>query len=100
MGCLRSSRPAGFADAPSPRRTAVRQSGPAMNATPYRSRMTWSSWLLIGLALIITGAAIATWALARYDRAAVVLGVAPAVPKAQRPQALAAPPVTVDPSAA
>lgn len=55
--------------------------------------MNWSARLLIGLALILAGAAAATWMLARYDRAAHVLGVAPAPPPLIRaPQALAAPP--------
>jgi len=51
-----------------------------MNATVPRSRLSWSARLLIGLTLIVLGAAAATWALARYDRAARVLGVAPAAP--------------------
>ena len=50
-----------------------------MNATAPRSRLSWSARLLIALALVIAGAAAATWALARYDRAAQLLGVAPAV---------------------
>lgn len=55
--------------------------------------MNWSARLLIGLALILAGAAAATWMLARYDRAAHLLGVAPAPPPLIRaPQALAAPP--------
>ena len=49
-----------------------------MNATVPRSRLGWSAWLLIGLCLIIVGAAAATWALARYNRAANFLGVVPA----------------------
>lgn len=64
-----------------------------MNAPASRSRMNWSARLLVGLALIIAGAAAATWMLARYDRAAHVLGVAPAPPPLIRaPQRLAAPP--------
>ena len=46
--------------------------------------MNWSARLLIGLALLIVGAAGATWALARFDRAAHVLGVAPVAVPAQR----------------
>ncbi len=67
-----------------------------MNA-PARSRLNWSARLLIGLALIIAGAAAATWALARYDRAAQVLGVAPTPSPALRapPQILAPAQVSV-----
>ena len=64
-----------------------------MNATVARSRMNWSARLLVALALILAGAAAATWMLARYDRAAHVLGVAPAPPPLIRgPQRLAAAP--------
>lgn len=71
-----------------------------MNATPYRTRLSWSAWLMIGLALIIVGAAAATWALARYDSAARLLGVVPKVQPVVRPQqALSAGPQnSVEPS--
>ncbi|MGI8611243.1 MAG: hypothetical protein ACR2KH_03065 [Sphingomicrobium sp.] len=63
-----------------------------MTAPASRSPLNWSARLLIGLALIIVGAAAATWMLARFDRAAHVLGVAPAPPPLIRsPQRLAAP---------
>lgn len=63
-----------------------------MNAPASRNRLSWSAKLLIGLALIIAGAAAATWMLARYDRAAHLLGVAPTPPPLIRsPQRLAAP---------
>ena len=63
-----------------------------MTAPASRSSLNWSARLLIGLALIIVGAAAATWMLSRYDRAAHVLGVAPAPPPLIRgPQRLAAP---------
>jgi hypothetical protein len=42
--------------------------------------MSWSARLLVGLVLVIVGAAAATWALARYQPAARFLGVAPAAP--------------------
>ena len=71
-----------------------------MTTTSPRSQLSWSARLLIALTLLIVGAAAATWALARYDRAAQMLGVAtvppPAPPRpralgpAQPPQALAA----------
>lgn len=59
-----------------------------MNATTPRSRLSWSAWLLIGLALILAGGAAATWALARYDRAARFLGVSPPGAPVQRPQTI------------
>jgi hypothetical protein len=55
-----------------------------MNASTYSRRTSWSARLLIGLALIVAGAAAATWALARYQPAAKFLGVVPAPPPAQR----------------
>ena len=61
-----------------------------MNATAPRSRLNWSAWLLIGLTLLIAGAAAATWALARYNRAAHVLGVASPQPAATAPPRAAA----------
>jgi hypothetical protein len=48
-----------------------------MNGTSYRKGMGWSARLLIGLVLILIGAAAATWGLARYQPAARFLGVAP-----------------------
>ena len=47
--------------------------------------MSWSARLLVGLVLIILGAAAATWALAHYQPAARFLGVAnpPAAPPPQ-----------------
>jgi hypothetical protein len=71
-----------------------------MNASTYRKPMSWSARLMIGLVLILAGAAAATWALARYQPVARVLGVASPVPPAKpqpatAPQtaAVAAPPV-------
>ena len=63
-----------------------------MNAPASRTQLSWSARLLIGLALLIAGAAAATWMLARYDRAAQVLGVAPAAPAVRAPQAMIAAP--------
>jgi hypothetical protein len=51
-----------------------------MTAPATRSGLSWSARLLIALSLILLGGAAAAWALARYDRAAVLLGVAPAAP--------------------
>ena len=44
-------------------------------------RLGWSARLLIALTLLLAGAAAATWALARFDRAAQLLGVAPPPPR-------------------
>jgi hypothetical protein len=46
--------------------------------TPTRTGPSWSNRLLIAVALILVGAAATAWALARYDQAARMLGVAPA----------------------
>jgi len=72
-----------------------------MNAPASRSRLSLSAKLLIGLALIIAGAAAATWLLARYDRAAQVLGVAPPPPVVRTPLRLApvVPEAASDPAA-
>lgn len=59
-----------------------------MNATSPRQPLSWSARLLIALSLVIVGAAAATWALARFDRAAQLLGVAAATP-APQPRQLA-----------
>ena len=68
-----------------------------MNGTSNHGRMTWAARLLVGLVLIIVGAAAATWALARYQPAATFLGVAPA----SQPQAALTPkPVVLSPPAA
>lgn len=62
-------------------------------------RMSWTARLLVAVALILLGAAAATWGLARYQPAARVLGVAPPPPSQQpvaapveRPQQPLAPP--------
>jgi hypothetical protein len=54
--------------------------------------MSWSARLLIGLVLILVGAAAATWGLARYQPAARFLGVTPPQAAAQmQPQRILAP---------
>jgi hypothetical protein len=50
-----------------------------MNGT---TQMSWGARLLIGLVLIVAGAAAAVWALAHYQPAARFLGVVPPVPPA------------------
>ncbi|MEO8546845.1 MAG: hypothetical protein ABI422_00620 [Sphingomicrobium sp.] len=64
-----------------------------MNATASPSRLSWSARLLIGLTLIILGAAAAIWALAHSERAAHFLGVAPTPAQVVlAPQGILAPP--------
>jgi hypothetical protein len=50
--------------------------------------MGWGARLMIGLVLLVVGAAAATWGLAHYQPAARVLGVAPAAPVTPRPLAV------------
>jgi hypothetical protein len=45
--------------------------------TTTSQRLSWSARLLIGLTLVLIGAAAAVWALAHYDKAAQFVGVAP-----------------------
>ena len=59
--------------------------------TVSTSRTSWSARLLIGLVLLLAGAAAATWALARYAPAAEFLGVAEPVPEPAQTPRLAAP---------
>ncbi len=61
-------------------------------STGYRTNMSWSARLLIGLVLILAGAGAATWALARYQPAARFLGVAPADTAGPAPQRILATP--------
>ena len=58
-----------------------------MTSASQRRGLSWGSRLLIGLALLLAGAAAAAWALARYDEAARVLGVTPAPPPEETAQA-------------
>jgi len=48
-----------------------------MATASNRAGLGWGNRLLLGLALVLAGAAGAAWALARYDAAARFLGVAP-----------------------
>jgi hypothetical protein len=64
-----------------------------MNGSSYRRGTSWGARLLIGLVLILVGAAAATWGLAHYRPAARFLGVADAPePLTPKPVALAATP--------
>jgi hypothetical protein len=65
-----------------------------MNGT--RTRMGWPARLVIGLVLIVAGAAAATWGLAHYPPAARILGVVPA----QHPVTLTPRPVVMNPPVA
>jgi hypothetical protein len=63
-----------------------------MNGTA-RTNMGWGARLLVGLVLVLAGAAAAVWSLAHYQPAARFLGIAPAAPQSvmQRPVVTAAP---------
>ena len=61
-------------------------------STSYRTGMSWSARLLVGLVLILVGAGAATWGLARSQRAASFLGIAPARSTAAPAQRIAAAP--------
>jgi hypothetical protein len=68
-----------------------------MNGVANRSSMSWSARLLIGLVLIILGAAAAAWGFAHYPRAARFVGIAAPA----QPQAVLTPkPVVMNPPAA
>ena len=64
-----------------------------MNGATNRSGMGWTTRLLIGLVLVIVGAAAATWGLAHYQPAAKFLGV---VPTSQRQAVLTPKPVVLN----
>lgn len=49
-----------------------------MTGTGTRNRMGWGARLLIGLVLVLVGAAVTVWALANYQPAARFLGIVPA----------------------
>jgi hypothetical protein len=62
-----------------------------MTSASHREGLSWGAKLLLALALMLVGAAAASWALARYDQAARVLGVAPApAPAASAPRPMLA----------
>jgi len=56
-----------------------------MTATTSRRSLSWSARLLIGLVLILAGAAVAIWGLAHYPPAARFLGIAAPAPVATAP---------------
>ena len=61
-----------------------------MNGGTQGSGMSWTARLLVGLVLLLIGAAAATWGLARYQPAAKFLGVV-------QPSAATDPQATVTP---
>ncbi len=63
-----------------------------MNATTYRKGSSWGTRLLLGLVLILVGAAAAVWALAHYEPAARLLGIVQPAPPTPKPVALSAAP--------
>ena len=69
-----------------------------MTGPSDRRATSWSTRLLVGLVLILVGAAAATWALARYQPAARFLGVVDTVSVTPKPVALTTPPVAPSPS--
>src|SRR4051812_22133591 len=78
MGRRRGRRRAQRRCAAGPDGTAVQQFGSNMNGTIHRGSTNWATRLLVGLVLILVGAAAATWGLAHYQPAARFLGIAPA----------------------
>jgi len=67
-----------------------------MNSATQGSGKSWTARLLVGLVLLLVGAAAATWGLARYQPAARFLGVVQ--PAHQAPQAVLTPkPVVMNP---
>lgn len=62
-----------------------------MSSASSRRGLSLSSWLLLGLVLLLIGAAAAVWAMSRFDAAARFFGVAPAVQAARVQQPFALP---------
>lgn len=65
----------------------------AMASGANRTGSGWGARLIIGLALILAGAAGAAWALARYDQAARFIGVTPVQVPPNAPQRAVAQPM-------
>ena len=60
-----------------------------MNGTSYRKGTSWATRLLVGLVLILVGAAAAVWGLAQYQPAARFLGIAQPAPAPLTPKPVA-----------
>jgi len=65
-----------------------------MNGGTTRNGMSWTARLLVGLVLLLVGAAAAVWSLAHYQSAARFLGVQPAPPQALAPKSVVVNPDT------
>jgi hypothetical protein len=63
-----------------------------MNGTTYRKGSSLGTRLLVGLVLILAGAAAAVWALAHYQPAARFLGIVQPAPSTPKPVALTSTP--------
>ena len=70
-----------------------------MNATTSGTAPSWTARLVWALLLLLAGAGLATWGLARWDAGARFIGVAPALPTDLRARLVAPAPVTVAPPA-
>ena len=71
-----------------------------MNATAPRQASSWTARLAWALLLLIVGAGLAAWGLARWDAGARFLGVAPTPPTDLRARLVVPAPVAVAPPAA
>jgi hypothetical protein len=60
-----------------------------MNGTTYRKGTSWGSRLLVGLVLVLIGAAATIWGLAHYQPAARFLGIAQPAPAPLTPKPVA-----------
>ena len=60
-----------------------------MNGTSYRKGTSWGTRLLVGLVLILAGAAAAVWGLAHYEPAARFLGITQPAPAPLTPKPVA-----------
>ncbi len=60
-----------------------------MNGTTYRRGPSWGTRLLVGLVLVLIGAAAAVWGVGHYQPAARFLGIAPASNAALMPRPVA-----------
>jgi len=69
-----------------------------MNGGTQGSGMSWTARLLVGLVLLLVGAAAAIWGLAHYQPAARFLGVAQSDPQADPQAALTPKPVVMSPT--
>lgn len=69
-----------------------------MNATTYRKGSSWGTRLLVGLVLILLGAAATVWGLARYQPAARFLGIVQPAPAPLTPKPVSVPTASQQPT--